>query len=124
MTARPTTRALLAAACCASAFLASPASSKEFDSSSFFFLPVPFFMPIADCGTVVVVDSVLDDPFIRDGTGGCIAWQADSGGVFLVGGLENFAVGDRVFVTGDICLWCLTTCRAGAIENSAISACE
>ncbi len=86
---------------------------------------VPFFPflfpPIAGCGTVGIVESFYD--FDGDGyLDECLVWFADKGGAFLVAGLENFSVGDRVFVTGLNCTTCLTTCPAGAILFGNVTA--
>lgn len=82
----------------------------------------PFFIPIAECGTVGTVPSFLD--LDNDGElDECTAWISDTQGAFLVAGLENFSVGDRVFVQGLICTTCLTTCAAGAIFNATLSSC-
>lgn len=83
---------------------------------------LPFlFPPIADCGTVGVVPSFYD--FDGDGLlDPCKVWFPDSGGgAYLVGGLDAYDEGDRVFVEGQICLTCLTTCPAGAILFATIT---
>lgn len=81
------------------------------------------FPPISECGTVDVVPSTFPFPD-DDPENVCIVWRADSNNAaFLVSGIESFEVGDRVFVEGQICLFCLTTCQAGAILNSTVSEC-
>lgn len=78
-------------------------------------IPFPFFTPIAECGTVITVPSVFP-PETE-----CIVWKADSGGAYIVSGIEAFDIGDRVFVDGLVCNTCLTTCFAGAILNATIT---
>jgi len=88
-------------------------------------IPVPIGIPIASCGTVGVVPSVID----TDGNGQlddyCKVWLADSPkGAFLVAGIGRAARGARLNVQGLICLTCLTTCQAGAILNAKVSQCK
>jgi len=114
---------ILVASACGLVLLGLPAGLPEADAQTA--VPTfPFFFPkIADCGTVGTVTSFLD----LDGDGvldTCPAWFADSGGAYLVAGIENLNVGDRVFVTGNVCTICLTTCPATAILNATLSECE
>ncbi len=115
------TRSILLGSAVAFALVSSAGLTKS--AEAFYALPVPFFFPIAECGTVVLVDQTFPWPD-GDPEGGCLAWEADSGGAYLVGGLEAFNVGDRIFVEGQNCFTCLTTCAAGAILNAEISACS
>lgn len=82
-------------------------------AQAFIAIPFPFFTPISECGTVGFVKSAIDD-------NDCKVWFADSGGAFLVAGIDGFDKGDRVFVDGLICNTCLTTCFAGAILNAVV----
>jgi len=105
----------------AAALVSTPGSSQEADGQVFF--PFPFFTPIADCGTIDWAQGFYD--FDGDGEpDDCLAWFADSGGAYIMAGLDAFDVGDRVFVEGDICNTCLTTCAAGAIFSPTFSACS
>lgn len=92
-------------------------------ADAFIFVSVPLFPKIASCGTVVIVDQTMPFPG-GDPEGGCLAWEADSGGVYLVGGIEGLAPGTRVFVKGKICTICLTTCAASAILDAQLSGCN
>jgi hypothetical protein len=111
-------RAVLAAAAGVACVLGAGANRA---ADAFIFFPVPFGFPIAECGTVVLVNSTFPPD---DGTNDCKAWQADSGGAYLVDGIDSLPVGTRVFVNGTICNFCLTTCQAGAILDSSLSACD
>ncbi len=55
----------------------------------------------------------------------CILFQADSGGVFLVGNLGGFVVGDRVHVTGCATHFCVSICMQGngCIADNVIGPC-
>lgn len=100
------------------AFLATPQATSTADA----YVIIPFFTPIADCGTVDIAQGFYD--FDGDGEpDSCVAWYADSGGAYLLDGLDNYNVGDRIFVEGLVCNTCLTTCAAGAIFDATISAC-
>lgn len=79
-------------------------------------IPFPFFTPISECGKVGFVPSTFFEGEL------CKVWFAQSGGAFLVAGLEPFDEGDEVFVDGLICNTCLTTCLAGAIFNATVTA--
>jgi hypothetical protein len=85
--------------------------------------PNPFFTTIRSCGTVGLVPSTIDN----DGNGQlddeCKVWIADAGGAFIVAGIDNKPVGERVFVTGKVCNICLTTCMAGAIFDAKLGMC-
>lgn len=109
-------KALLAAAAGVVGVLGAGANHA---ADAFFFFPVPFETPIAECGTVVTVPSWYDT-----GDNDCVAWLADSGGAYLVDGIESMPIGTRVFVDGMICNFCHTTCQAGAILDSTLSACS
>lgn len=83
---------------------------------------VPFYEPIADCGTIGFAAGYYD--FDGDGENeDCLAWFADSGGAYFFNGIDVYNPGDRVYVEGDVCLFCDTTCAAGAIENACSSEC-
>lgn len=113
---RKSTTVLAGAALAAISILASPGAANE--AEAFSFIPFPFFTPIADCGTVGTVPNFY-------GEEDCLAWFPDnSPGAYLVGGLDAFEVGDHIWVEGDICNTCLTTCAAGAIFNATIDVCE
>lgn len=102
------------------ALLASPGASNKADA--YVFLPLPWTYPVADCGTVVQVGSWYDDDD-GTGTGGCRAWLADEGGVYTFPGVDNYQLGDRIFVSGDACFDCLSTCQAGVLLTADVSAC-
>lgn len=96
--------------------LAAPIGQNS--AEAYFVSPFPFFTPIADCGTVGLVPDLLNEGEY------CTAWFPDkSPGAYLVGGLDDYDVGDEVFVEGLICNTCLTTCAAGAILNAQLSDC-
>lgn len=99
-----------------------PGDTHSADAARFISLPIGY--PIADCGTVGLVDSFIPFPG-GEPQGGCLAWFPDnSPGAYIVAGLDAFNVGDRVFVTGLICSNCLTSCAAGAILDGQITPCS
>ncbi|MCA8958947.1 MAG: hypothetical protein KDC38_00480 [Planctomycetes bacterium] len=107
--------------CVLSTFVVGPASSRA-DAMGISVIPF-LFPPISDCGTVGFVDSFYD----FDGDGEldlCKVWFADSGGAYLVGGLDPYVEGDRVHVDGRICTTCLTTCPASAILFATVKDCD
>ncbi len=55
----------------------------------------------------------------------CVLFQADLGGLYLLSNRGPFSVGDRVFVTGCLELFCLSLCQQGnsCIRNNTIVAC-
>ena len=109
-------RAAVASSIFAFAFLASEAKASVI-------VPAPFGFPIADCGTVGTVPGLGD--FDGDGIlDTCKVWFADSGlGAFQFAGLEAFSTGDRIFVTGTVCVVCINFCPAGVIIFPTISSC-
>lgn len=116
---RTRVKSALMCAVAAGAMLA-PQMARETDA---FFVIIFPFPPIAECGRVGTVGSWIDidgDPNTEDT---CKVWFAESGGAYLVAGIEDFEVGDEVFVEGQICTTCLTTCFAGAILNAQLSPC-
>ncbi len=56
----------------------------------------------------------------------CVLFQADSGGLFLLGNLDGFQVGDRVFVTGCYLPFCDSFCMKGeaCMHDNTIKPCE
>lgn len=85
---------------------------------------VPIGYPFADCGTIGIADSWLNTDGSGEGT--CIAWFPDSGNgsALILSGLEQFEIGDRIYVEGLVCNICLTTCFAGAMFDTTITPCE
>lgn len=104
------------------AMVATPGDTNSANAAKSVLVPIGY--PFADCGTVGVADSWLNTDGSGEGT--CLAWFPDSGDgwAFLVSGLDAFEIGDRVYVDGLICDICLTTCFAGAMLDTTISACE
>ncbi|MCA9282062.1 MAG: hypothetical protein KDA30_08490 [Phycisphaerales bacterium] len=103
------------------AALSTPGTTNTANAAKFVVIPIGY--PIAECGTVGLADSWLNDDGSGEGT--CLAWYSDSTGwAYLVSGLDLFQVGDRVFVEGIVCDNCLTTCFASAILDSTITPCD
>lgn len=102
------------------AALSTPSATNSANASKFISIPIGF--PIAECGTVGLADSWFNVDGSGEGT--CLAWFADSTGwAYLVSGLDQFQIGDLLFVEGIACDNCLTTCFASAVLDSTITPC-
>lgn len=103
------------------AMFATPGDTHSAQAAKSLLVPIGF--PLADCGTVGVADSWLNE---GAGEGTCLAWFPDSGDgwAFIFSGLDKFNIGDRLYVEGTVCDICLTTCFAGAMFDVTITSCE
>ena len=114
-----TIKRLLVCSMVAAAVLAAPGMTQSADA--IISLPVlPAITP--SCGTVEIVDPVTPLPGLEDG---CKVWRSDKNnrGLFSFAGLENFEPGDRIFVSGVQCTFCLTVCPAVPLFNATIDEC-
>lgn len=75
----------------------------------------PISVPISGCGEVVYDEECQQ------------LFRFDFGGLYSFSGLDQFAIGDRLFVDGDVCLICLLTpCGSpySAILGASVSPCK
>ncbi|MCG8403977.1 MAG: hypothetical protein MI923_02145 [Phycisphaerales bacterium] len=115
-----TVKKLLVCSMLALVVLAAPGMTKNAEA----FISLPVLPPIQpSCGTVEIVDPVSPLPGLEDG---CKVWRSDknNGGLFIFAGLDAFEPGDRIFVTGDQCVFCIGVCPAVALLNATIDDCD
>ncbi len=107
---------LLATLLCAVVLLsiAGPAPKAEAGFTSFPIFPT-FFPPYANTGTVIEVEDL-------DGGPNCILFLDDDGGLFFFSGVDAFAPGTRLSVSGNLCTICLSTLSCGLPASPILNA--
>jgi hypothetical protein len=79
-----------------------------------------FFPPYTCSGTVVELETVEWDRDTPPTT--CTFWEADNGWLFFFDGLEEYEVGDRLMVSGNLCFICLVYNECGIYAAPILNA--
>ena len=106
---------LLATMLCAVVLLSIAGPAPKATATTAFPIFPTFFPPYSNFGTVISVD----DP---EGGPSCTLFLDDDGGLFFFNGVDSFAPGTRLLVSGNLCLICLNTLSCGLPASPILNA--